>query len=278
LAIIGAGWLGREVARRASAEGHRVVATTRSGAWGGDGQAPEEVEIVALDVLRDESRALRSLLGRVEVAVFCYAPSSDQDRRQLYVEGAAAICRACGEAGLERVVYTSSTSALADTDGWVDEESPDWPDGRRGRIQRDAEECVRAGLEADGTPWIVLRLAGLYGPGRTLADIYRVADTDRVRPGDGLERTNLVHRDDAASAVLAAIRLPASESGLIHVCDDDHRPRRMVAAEVARAAGFPPPGWAENVDGRSPRGKQVRNEKMKAVLRVTLLHPTHVVE
>lgn len=270
LAIVGAGWLGSEVARRAVAEGIRVRATTRSGRW--RGAAVEGASLLELDVVTASDDALASVLDGIEVAVFCWAPSGDQDRGTLYVEGARRAARVCRSLDLSRVVYTSSTSALASIDGWLDEDSDLWPESARGRIQREAEEAMSRGL--GDVAWTILRLAGLYGPGRELARLYRV-DEEHLRAGDGLEHTNLVHLDDAANAVLAATRLPAGRSGVIHVCDDDHRSRREVADAVARRIGLVPPRWEEPAGDRAPRGKRVANERMKTELGLSLIHPTH---
>ncbi len=275
LAVVGAGWLGSEVARRSAVSGTRVVATTRSGKWRGDRPTPPGVELQRFDIVADDEEALRAIVANVEVATFCYAPSRDQNRGQLYVEGAARIAQACRDSGLERVIYASSTSAMADEDGWVDEDSDMWPDAPRGRVQREAETALRAGLEGADVPWTILRLAGLYGPRRELGRLYRAADTEHVRPGDGLEATNLVHFDDATEAVLAAIDLPKTESGVIQVCDDDHRSRREVTAGVARASGLPEPRWEEPAAGRPVRGKRVSNTRMKERLGLRLRHPTH---
>jgi nucleoside-diphosphate-sugar epimerase len=129
-----------------------------------------------------------------------------------------------------------------------------------------------------GIPWIVLRLAGLYGPGRDLGRIYRVHPS-RVLAGDGMRPTNLIHVDDAVSAVLAALAQPASTSGVIHVCDDEHTPRREMYARVAAAMGGPAPSWAEEAapDAR-PVGKRVDNTKMKRILGVELAYPAHMLQ
>lgn len=270
LAIVGAGWLGSEVARRAVAKGIRVRATTRSGRWRG---APVDgASLLELDVVAASDDELASVLDGIEVVAFCWAPSGDQDRGTLYLEGARRAARVCRDLDLSRVVYTSSTSALASVDGRVDEDSDLWPDSTRGRIQRGAEEAIALGL--GDVPWTILRLAGLYGPGRELARLYRVGE-ERLRAGDGLERTNLVHLDDAANAVLAATRLPAGRSGVIHVCDDDHRPRREVADAVARRTGQAPPRWEKPAGSGGPRGKLVANDRMKTELGLSLVHPTH---
>ena len=193
----------------------------------------------------------------------------------MYVEGARRIAARCRDLPLGRVVYTSSTSALGPVDGRADETSDTRPVAPRGQIQREAEEALAEGLEGSSVPWTILRLAGLYGPERPLRRIYRVDDVERVRPGDGHEHTNLVHLDDAAAAVLAALTLDASERGVIHVCDDDHRTRRTIAASVAAAHGCPPPRWEEQAPDGPPRGKWVANDQMKQRLGVSLRHPTH---
>jgi len=263
------------VARRASDGGARVIATTRSGKWRAEGPPRAGVELRPFDIVEDGDDALRALLTDANVALFCWTPSGDQDRRRLYVDGAEKIARVCRDSSLRRVVYTSSTSALGAHDGPVDEDFPGWPDTPRGRVQREAEERLARGFIGSPVAWTILRLAGLYGPGRELARIYRVADEDRVRPGDGLERTNLVHLDDVTAAVLAATRLPTSDRGVIHVCDDDHRTRREVASAVAQATGHREPRWEEPADGRAPRGKLVTNTKMKERLGIRLQHPRH---
>lgn len=275
VAIIGTGWLGAPLACELARRGSRVVAASRSGTLRGMDQIPTGIEPIRFDLLGDGDDALARILSTVDAALFCFASGGNQDRRRLYVEGAAVIGRACSDVSLDRVVYTSSTSALAARDGWVEEEDPAWPDSERGRIQRDAEECLGGSWSRKGIPWVILRLAGLYGPQRELERLYRVGDRDLIRSGDGLERTNLIHLEDAMAAVLAALTLPPSVSGLIHICDDDHRTRREVAADVARGAGLPDPRWERSPTATEPRGKMVCNRRMKTVLGLNLLHPEH---
>lgn len=252
-----------------------MIATTRSGTWRGTDPPGVEIELRAFDIVSSSEPALIALLSEVEAAVFCFAPSADQDRSALYAGGAARIAAASRKSGLRRVVYTSSTSAIGDHDGWVDETFEEWPRAPRGRIQREAEEALSTGLQDTNVAWTILRLAGLYGPDRELERLYRVADTDRVRPGDGSAPTNLIHLDDAVQAVLAALDRPLAESTVIQVCDDDHRTRREVAADVARKHGYGAPRWEEPASPE-PHGKRVSNARMKQRLEVDLRHPDHL--
>jgi nucleoside-diphosphate-sugar epimerase len=205
--VLGAGYVGREVARRCVP----CVATTRSGAWA-EGACPERVECVALAVPEDRG-ALRRLVAQADRVVIAWASGGRGDRRALYVDGMKAFAAALGELAprsLERAVLCSSTSALPDEDGWVDEGCPRWPSQERGRIQREAEGHFEEACGRSGTPWAILRLGGLYGPGRPLSPT-------GPDPGRTAQR---IHRDDAVLAIVRALALPPACSARIHVVDE----------------------------------------------------------
>jgi nucleoside-diphosphate-sugar epimerase len=285
--VVGAGWIGGHVSRRLAARGVPVVATTRSGAWRGDDALPAGVSLRRLDLVRDDPAAVAAVLTGARAAVACVSPGGDQDRRSLYVEGARRFAAAAADAGLARAVWCSSTSALPAIDGEVDEDCAAWPVDERGGVQREAEETFRTICHEAGLAWVILRLAGLYGPGRELERIYRIARPDESGgrgidaaaatssplPGDGSEPTNLVHRDDVAAAIDAALRLEPTVSALVHVCDHDHTTRRELIARIARRHGLPPPRW-ERAAG-PPRGKRVGGRRLEEVLGVVLAHPRH---
>ena len=268
VAVIGVGFLGRPLARALPAP---VLAISRSGTWP-EGPVPEDIQLHALDLVSADPAALARALAPARSLVICVAAGRHQDRSAVYLDGTRRLLAACAELPLTRVVYTSSTSALPDRDGWVDDDEPDHPGEPRGQIQRAAEDLVRAACEARGWPWCILRLAGLYGPGRELFRLYR-DDPGAVQPGDGMQATNLVHRDDAVAACLAALALDPRHSAVVNVCDDDHRQRRAMFAALAHAAGRPEPRWEQ--PPAAARGKQVRNDRMKQLLGVHLRHPLH---
>jgi nucleoside-diphosphate-sugar epimerase len=281
--VVGAGWIGSRVAADLATGGIEVVATTRSGAWRGDAPIPFGVSLRRLDLLRDDDTAVAKAFASARRAVACLAPGDDQERRRLYVEGARRFAAHCVAAGHDRAVWCSSTSALPALDAELDEDCDAWPVEERGRVQREAEEIFRETCRAGELPWVILRLAGLYGPGRDLARIYRTSrETGAFAPGaapgapfagDGAERTNLVHRDDVAAAIGAALRLERTRSALVHVCDDDHTTRRELVGRIAARDGLPPPRWER--DAGAPRGKLVANRRLKDLLGVTLAHPRH---
>ena len=106
-----------------------------------------------------------------------------------------------------RFVYASSTGVYGQTDGeWVDETSPTCPQHESGRVCLEAENRVlRWAKTIDcSASAIVLRFAGLYGPGRTVRR-RSILERGEPIPGDPQKFLNLIHIDDAAQAAAAAL-------------------------------------------------------------------------
>ncbi len=215
-------------------------------------------------------------LAECDAVHIAVAPGSRaSDRRALYVEGTRRLLEQSPRAGWKRIVYVSSTSALPNVDGWVFESDTRRPDAERGQVQRDAEDHVLAYGREHGIPTLVLRLGGLYGPGRALGRLYRKR-RDGPLPGDGNAPTNLIHLDDAVQSSLAALAAPAHVGGIVHAVDDDHAPRRLMYEAVAKTHGLDPLQWERPVDPVNPPvGKRVSNLRLKLELGVRLKHPTH---
>ena len=122
------------------------------------------------------------------------------------------------------LLLVSSSSVYAQTDGGVvTEESPTQPDRETGKLLLQAEQQV---LVAGG---IVARLAGIYGPGRSVI-LKRFLNGEAVIEDDGRRFLNQIHRDDAAAA--------EADAELDH-CDDlsplaDALPAHRYPAGMAR--------------------------------------------
>jgi len=234
---------------------------------------PATVRHIPLDVTACELDL--TPLGSCSHLLIALAAGPEQDRRAVYVDGARRLLDETAQQRWERVVYVSSTSALPDLDGWIFEDCDEWPETERGSVQREAEDRIANRCITAGWPWLVIRLGGLYGPGRDLGALYR---RRREGPfeGDGHTPTNLIHRDDAVASVLAALRAPAHRTGIVHVVDDDHTPRRDMYERLAQARDASPIDWeSPRVPGKAPWGKRVSNHRMKSWLGVKLDYPTH---
>ena len=174
-----------------------------------------------------------------------------------------------------RFIYISSTSVYGQQDGsWVDETSPCEPTQPGGIYCLAAERLVRESCPQS----IILRCAGIYGPGRLLS---RIADLRAGSPLAGSPESwlNLIHVDDAATAVLAASEavLPPP---IVLVVDDQPLKRVDYYAQLAQLVGAPTPRFDEaqpRSRGSGGLNKRCRNRRLKDDLHVALQYPTTAV-
>jgi nucleoside-diphosphate-sugar epimerase len=270
--IAGCGYLGLRVARRWIAAGAAVHAITRSPDRADDLRR-EGIAPITADLTRPESLAGLPAAETVLWSVG-WDPRGEADRRAVYVEGLRALLDAL-PAGLRRIVMTSSTGVYGQADGrWVDEDSPCRPVREAGRVMLAAEGVLRN--HPLGSRAIILRLAGLYGPGRIprLRQL-RAGEPLVASPGGHL---NLIHVDDAAAVVLAAES--RAEPPRTYLVSDGHPThQRGFYAKLAELLGLGPPEFVEPGPdaGRAQRGgnKRVRNARMLEELGIELQHPTY---
>ena len=176
-----------------------------------------------------------------------------------------------------RIVYLSSIGVYADHAGqWIDETAPliASADRRGARIRAE-----QAWIAAAGERLRILRLAGIYGPGRNALERLRAGTARRiVKPG---QVTNRIHVDDAAHAISAAFDHP--NGGTWNVCDDEPAPPQDVIAHGAELIGIkPPPEEDFATADMTPMARsfyatsnRVRNDRLKTELGVTLAYPTY---
>ncbi|MFJ6003237.1 NAD-dependent epimerase/dehydratase family protein [Arthrobacter sp. NPDC092385] len=190
--IAGCGDLGTEVGLRLAARGERVVGLRRSAE-----RIPAGIEGVAADL----TQPLPPLPPDTDVVVIATAAGdrSEAAYRSAYVESTRNVLDALERDGLHprRILFVSSTAVYGDFDGGlVTEESPAESAAPTARLIREAEQ-VLLGRSDRGT---VLRLSGIYGPGRTRL-IDQVKGGTAVLPAEP-QWTNRIHRDDAAAAIV----------------------------------------------------------------------------
>lgn len=180
-------------------------------------------------------------------------------------------------AGRRKVVYLSTIGVYGDhAGGWVDESTPPQATLERTRMRVAAEQ---AWTDTTGGDAAILRLAGIYGPGRNALATLRAGTARRIiKPGQAFNR---VHVDDIASAVMAAIR--HQNGGTWNVCDDEPAPPQDVIAYAAKLMGVaPPPEEAFATAAISAMARsfyassaRVSNARLKRELGVTLVSPTY---
>jgi len=279
--IFGCGYLGKRVAARWHKVGHDVIIVTRSAEKAEEFKQQGFGALVA-DVTRPETLTNLPIAYTVLFAVG-YDRASHKSIMDVYAGGGRNVLDAL-PAATGRFIYVSTTGVYGPAGGeWVDEETPTDPQRDGGRASLAAEqELLSSPLAARS---VILRLAGIYGPGRVpfLKEL-RACEAIQV-PSTGY--LNLIHVDDAATVVLLAAEHklsssepPKSKSQIFCVSDGHPVPRREFYEEVARQIGAPPPQFAAP-DPASPRAarargdRRVRNDKMLAELQVALTYPNY---
>ena len=244
LLLIGHGYLGQAITRVFRDHGWDVTAVSLSGGndtLAGDVGNPADV----------------SKLPEADFIVHCAASGRGgaEAYQHVYVNG----CRNLTERfpGVP-LLFTSSTSVYAQTDGSVvTEESPAIPERETGRLLLEAENLT---LAAGGA---VARLAGIYGPGRSVI-LKKFLTGEAVIEEDGRRFLNQIHRDDAARAALHLATTRAS--GVFNISDST--PLSQLGCYQALSEIFdrplPPSGPRDLNRKRGWTHKQVSNAKLRA--------------
>ncbi len=246
LVIFGCGYVGGALGQAARARGVAVTALTRNPAKAAELEAAGIATVVG--ELADSAWHDRIPAGADWVAntVSAAEPTVEGYRRS-YVDGMRSILAWAGKGGrpVGTLAYTSSTGVYPQGGGAVVDESAS-TDGASptGRVLVEAENLLRAAPASAVARSFVLRLAGIYGPGRHhLLDALRAGAA--TLSGEADFRLNLAHRDDIVAALLAAFAAPPETAGAVfNVSDDAPATRREVVAWLAERLGRPMPAFA----------------------------------
>uniref|UniRef100_UPI0039C8F207 NAD-dependent epimerase/dehydratase family protein n=1 Tax=Horticoccus sp. 23ND18S-11 TaxID=3391832 RepID=UPI0039C8F207 len=249
LVIFGCGYVGCAVADAASAADVHVTALTRNP----DTAArlrETGVHVVVADLACD--RWHDAVAGGPDFVLNCVSSGGGgtDAYRHSYLQGMESILAwARVRPPIGTLLYTSSTSVYPQGDGArVDEQSPAIAASDRAQLLLETEARVRSPDGGWGR-WFILRLAGIYGPGRH----YLI---DQVRAGAvagaAEHHLNVIHRDDIVSATLACFAAPATvASDVFNVADTAAAPKSEVVAWLAGRLHVPvPPFTGAQAAGR----------------------------
>ena len=243
--LAGCGDLGTEAGLQFAAAGHRVVGWRRS-----PDKLPAEIDGAAADLSTAELPPVPADTTAVVIAVAADGPT-EEAYRSAYVNGVAHVLDALARDRVtpERVLFVSSTAVYGDAAGaWIDESVTPEPGGFSGRIMREAEDLLLKRLDGTGTTPVVLRLGGIYGPGRTRL-------IDQVRTGTAVipaepRFTNRIHRDDAASAIVHLCTMSGEPAPVYLGVDNDPAELGDVLRFLAAELGMAVPPTAALGDAR----------------------------
>ncbi|HUO54403.1 MAG TPA: SDR family oxidoreductase [Rhodoblastus sp.] len=181
---------------------------------------------------------------------------------------------------LKKIVYLSTIGVYGDHDGeWIDETATPKPSNPRSRQRLAAEAGWLDLARATGREVYVLRLSGIYGPGRNVLLKLREGMAKRlIKPGQVFNR---IHVEDISRAINACLLGPAP-GGIYNVTDDEPAPPQDVVTLAAEKLGVePPPETPFEETPLTPmqrsfygENKRVSNRRMKALLDFDLAYPT----
>ncbi len=257
---------------RHHAQGLSVTGTVRTDAK----RNALAADLTGVDALRfDDKAAVEAALMTADALLLSAAPDDSGDPA-LAAYGDA--IRAAPN--LSRLIYLSTIGVYGDHDGaWIDESADLKPQSKRNRARVEAEKRW-LDLALPHRNIFVLRLAGIYGPGRNQIENLRDGTARRIMK-DG-QVFNRIHVEDIARAIAACLKTDMP-GGIVNVTDDEPAPPQDVVTYAAELLGVPPPPetpfdkaemgpmalsfWGQN--------KRVANRILREKLDVTLACPTY---
>ena len=199
--IAGCGFVGTRLGLELAAAADEVWGLSPSPA-----DLPAPIQPFAADVTKPDT--LQNLPASLDLVFFTAAPERHDDEGyvSVYVNGLRNLIDALDAQRQRprRVLFTSSTAVYEQNDGgWVDETSPTEPRGFSGRRLLEAESLLHASPFAS----VVVRLAGIYGPGRGRM-VSSVRDGTATCHDGPVAFTNRIHRDDCAGVLRHLASIP----------------------------------------------------------------------
>jgi nucleoside-diphosphate-sugar epimerase len=268
LLVFGLGYSGSAIAAAAARSGFAVTGTSRDPSRV---RVPAGVDAIAFSAAEHSIAPATHIIGTVP---------PDESGDPVLERYGEAIANA---AHVRWAGYLSTTGVYGDRRGaWVDEDSEPSPGSPRTQRRLAAERAwSRLGQSVAVD---LFRLAGIYGPGRSVFGSLRAGTARRiVKPG---HRFGRIHRDDIAQAALAAMQ---QERGagvrVLNLVDDEPAESALVIEEAARLLGMDPPPeipFKEAASEMSPmaRGfwaesRQVASRKTRGVLGIRWRYPSY---
>lgn len=185
-----------------------------------------------------------------------------------------------GSDKLKWLCYYSTVGVYGNHDGeWIDETAACDPINKRSQWRADVEEQWRLFANDKGIPLLILRLSGIYGPGRSTFDKLRSGKARRViKPGQVFNR---IHVEDIGR--VTALAAEQKLSGTFNLTDDEPAPPQDLVTYAANMAGMAPPpqvpfeeaDMSEMARSFYNDNKRISNARIKQALGIELLYPTY---
>ena len=273
--IVGCGDIGRRVAALCLADGQAVTGLVRSAA---SAERLQKAGITPLHVDLDDPTAPGVVTCARQAVYYFAAPPAEGEtdpRMEHFLAGITA------DRLPLRIVYISTTGVYGDCGGaWITETQPVNPRTPRGKRRLAAETALRTWSAQTGVPVVILRVPGIYGPGRLPAE--RIRKGLPVLREEDAPYSNRIHADDLARVCVAAMRR-GTPGAVYNVADNLPTTMSHYFNRVADTLGLPRPPAVSMSEAREQltaamlsfieESRRIDNRKMREELGVELLYP-----
>lgn len=278
--IIGCGDIGQRVAQLCQQRGNQTSGLARS--------EDSENRLRRLDITPIPgdlaSPVTLTNLPTKDAEIYYFAPPPSEGVTDPYLHNfLAAICEDVLPA---RMVLISTTAVYGDCHGeWITENQPVNPQTDRGHRRLDAENTCRSWAEKNHVPLVILRVGGIYGPGRL--PITRLQKGLPILREEESPFTNRIHQDDLASICVAAaqyVKNVGNQVAIFNVADGQPGTMSQYFKDVAKACGLPKPPEISREQAQQQmtagmlsylrESRCIDNSKLINELQITLKYPT----
>ena len=268
VSIVGCGYTGRRLAERWRESGARVLGfATRAESL--RQVAALGAEAVSLDL--DAAIEPVDLSGHLVYYAVPPAKAAGDARLRRFLDGLAGVPR--------RLIYLSTTGVYGDRAGaLIDEDTVPAPTSQRAMRRLAAENLLREWARVRGASWCILRIPGIYGPGRLPLDRLRRGEPV-IAPGEA-GPGNRIHVADLVSTCMAAATAVRAHRRIYNVTDGSDDSLAGYLQRVARIAQLPPPRLISREEAQRTlpesawsilgESRRVDNRRMLEELGVTL--------
>lgn len=260
VAIIGCGYVGKVVARYWHQDlGLEVTATTTTPA-----KIPELAAIShqALVLQGNDREGMQNVVQNQDVILLSVGAKNANLYVETYLQTSTILAEIIKDSpNVKQVIYTGSCSIYGNHNGELVNENSDLINHHQSIEIFKQTEQVLLSAEKENLRICILRLGGIYGPGRELVKIFsRAAGT--TRPGKGNEPTNWIHLDDIVGAIEFARQQQLQ--GIYNLVDDSQLINRELIDKVCEKHGLAKVSWDESLPSVRTYNARISNQKIKA--------------
>jgi len=274
--IIGCGYVGIPLGAELVRLGHEVFGVRRSADADEELNAAGITPLVADISRREELEKLPRDFDWV-VNTVSSTKGGASEYEEVYLNGTRNLIEWLAANPPKKFVYTSSTSVYGQTDGsTVKESSPTDPQSDTAKILVQTEKLLLDAARQKQFPAVILRVAGICGPGRGHLFLQYIRDEAKMS-GQGERLINMIHRDDLVGVVITALK--SGRAGEIYnVVDDEPVTQLHFFRWLSESLGkYMPPFATDAEDAQRKRGltqKKVSNRKLTMEMGYQFKYPT----